>query len=87
MYYQRLVLPPDSLIHQIRATKQFVLVVFLFSKTLGDCMKTAQEHELITYIETPRRHCDVPVKIDKILHARMRAFMRARRVRRFTLGR
>ena len=48
-------------------------------------MKTTQEHELITYIETPRRHCDVPVKIDDTLEARMRAFIKARRIRRFML--
>lgn len=43
-------------------------------------MKTAQTSEYITYIETPR-HCGVPVKIDEILEARMRAFLKARRVR------
>ena len=48
-------------------------------------MKTAQTNELITYIETPR-HCDVPVKIDEITEARMRAFVKARRIRRFTLA-
>lgn len=47
-------------------------------------MKTAKTKEIITYIETPR-HCDVPIKIDEILQARMRAFMKARRIRRFTL--
>jgi len=47
-------------------------------------MKTAQTNEIITYIETPR-HCGVPVKIDTILAARMQAFMKARRIRRFTL--
>ena len=47
-------------------------------------MKTAQLNEIITYIETPR-HCDVPVKIDEILEARMRAFVEARYIRRFTL--
>lgn len=47
-------------------------------------MKTAQTNELITYIEIPRQHCNVPVKIDEILEARMRAFMKARRIRRFT---
>jgi len=48
-------------------------------------MKTAQPSEIITYIETPR-HCDSPVKIDEILEARMRAFVKARRIRRFRLA-
>ena len=47
-------------------------------------MKTAQTRELITYIETPRQS-GAPVKIDEILQARMRAFTKARRIRRFTL--
>lgn len=47
-------------------------------------MKTAQVGEFITYIETPRRHCDMPVKIDEILEARMRAFIKARHIRCFT---
>ena len=47
-------------------------------------MKMTQTSEPITYIETPRQHCDVPVKIDEILEARMRAFIKARRIRRFT---
>jgi hypothetical protein len=46
-------------------------------------MKTKKKAELVAYIETPRR-TDAPVKIDEILEARMRAFMRARRVKRFT---
>jgi hypothetical protein len=37
------------------------------------------------YIETPR-HTVAPVKIDSILQQRMHAFMRARRVRRFTFS-
>jgi hypothetical protein len=41
------------------------------------------EIELITYIETPRRTTAEPVKIDVILEARMRAFLRAKRVRRW----
>ena len=45
-------------------------------------MKTAHEIELITYIETPRRFTE-PVKIDVILEARMKAFLRAKRVRRW----
>jgi len=47
-------------------------------------MKITQTSEPITYIETSRQHCDVPVKIDEILEARMRAFIKARRIRRFT---
>jgi len=47
------------------------------------CMKTNQPHELIDYIETPRRN-DAPVKIDEILEARMKEFIRVRRTRRFT---
>jgi hypothetical protein len=35
------------------------------------------------YIEIPRRTA-IPTKIDLILQQRMHAFMRARRVRRFT---
>jgi hypothetical protein len=46
-------------------------------------MKTIETSPIIEYIETPR-HCDAPVKIDAILEARMRAFMRARRIKRFT---
>jgi len=42
-------------------------------------MKTTNEIELITYIETPRRS-SVPVKIDAILEARMKAFIRAKRI-------
>ena len=47
-------------------------------------MKTTNEIELITYIETPRRTTE-PVKIDAILEARMRAFLRAKRVRQWML--
>jgi len=43
-------------------------------------MKTERINEYVTYIETPR-HCDAPVKIDEILEARMRAFLKTRRVR------
>jgi hypothetical protein len=46
-------------------------------------MKTKKTPEAANYIETPRQ-CNAPVKIDEILEARMRAFMRARRVKRFT---
>jgi len=47
-------------------------------------MKKAQVNDLLNYIETPRQRCDVPVKIDEILEARMRTFLKARRVRRYT---
>lgn len=40
-------------------------------------MKTVKEYPFINYIETPLRR-DTPVKINKILEARMRAFIRAR---------
>jgi len=46
-------------------------------------MKTVETFELISYIETPRR-CNAAVKIDEILAARMQAFMRVRRLKRFT---
>jgi hypothetical protein len=46
-------------------------------------MKTMSVFEETSYIELPRRSKG-PVKIDAILEARMRAFLRARRVRRFT---
>lgn len=40
-------------------------------------------NESATYIETSRAKTD-PVKIDEILEQRMRAFMKARRLRRFS---
>lgn len=46
-------------------------------------MQTTQHTENNTYIETPRQH-SAPVKIDEILEARLKAFMKARRIRRFT---
>lgn len=46
-------------------------------------MKTAKEFGPIDYIQIPRRTSE-PVKIDVILEERMRAFLRARRIRRFT---
>ena len=51
-------------------------------------MKTNQNLEATHYIETPltRKSRDIPTKIDEILEARMRAFMKARRVRRFTFA-
>ncbi len=48
-------------------------------------MKTTQSQEPFAYIETPRSR-NMPTKIDEILEARMRAFMKARRVRRFTFA-
>lgn len=48
-------------------------------------MKTNQPYELIDYIETPRRKY-APVKIDEILEARMKEFIRVRRTRRFTFS-
>lgn len=45
-------------------------------------MKTANKIELITYIETPRRSTN-PIKIDVILEARMKAFLRAKRTQRW----
>ena len=38
--------------------------------------------ELITYIETPRR-TSAPIKIDAILEARMKSFLRAKRINRW----
>lgn len=49
-------------------------------------MKTSQEIEFISYIETPR-YTEAPVRIDLILEARMKAFLRARQVRRLTFFR
>lgn len=46
-------------------------------------MKTIKDFEPVSYIEIPRRK-DAPVKIDEILEARMREFLRVRRTRRFT---
>lgn len=45
-------------------------------------MKTTNGIELITYIETPRR-TSAPIKIDAILEARMKAFLRAKRIQRW----
>ena len=45
-------------------------------------MKTADGIDLITYIETPMR-TSVPIKIDAILEARMKAFLRAKRINRW----
>ncbi len=48
-------------------------------------MKTMTHFEEQGYIELPRRSSG-PIKIDAILEARMKAFLRARRVRRFTFS-
>ena len=50
-------------------------------------MKTVEEKSvLIEYIETPRQ-CNAPIKIDAILEARLKAFKRAARVRKFSFKR
>lgn len=46
-------------------------------------MQTTQQIDINTYIETPRQQGTL-VKIDEILEARLKAFMKARRIRRFT---
>jgi len=46
-------------------------------------MKTAQEKELITYIGTQRGSTS-PVKLDALLEERIRAFKRAKQIRRFS---
>lgn len=48
-------------------------------------MKTPQEKELITYIETPRGSSS-PVKLDTVLQERIRAFKRAKQIRRFSFS-
>lgn len=49
-------------------------------------MNVRKYRESISYIETPRR-CTTPVKIDEILEARLKAFVKVRRLRRFTFFR
>jgi len=46
-------------------------------------MKTAQEKEIITYIQTPRG-LTAPVRLDTVLEERIRAFKRAKQIRRFS---
>lgn len=41
-------------------------------------MKTPEQHTAFEYIETARTPLSSPVKIDKILEARMQKFLRAR---------
>lgn len=47
-------------------------------------MKTAEEKELISYLEIPRGRSSL-TKIDVVLEDRIRAFKRAKRIRRFSL--
>lgn len=46
-------------------------------------MKTKQPLEIINYIELPRKRSSL-VKIDEVLEERIRAFKRAKQIRRFT---
>lgn len=48
-------------------------------------MERSAEKTFITYIETPRQ-ISRPLPIDVLLEQRMKAFMRARRMRRFNLN-
>lgn len=48
-------------------------------------MKHAPHIELYGYIEIPRSKA-APTRIDSILEERMKAFMKARRIRRFTFS-
>ena len=48
-------------------------------------MKTAQEKEIITCIETPRGTTS-PVRLDTVLEERIRAFRRAKQIRRFSFS-
>jgi hypothetical protein len=45
-------------------------------------MKTSLQFDWHHYIETPQR-TSAPIKIDKILEARMEAFLKARKVKPF----
>jgi hypothetical protein len=49
-------------------------------------MKSVLSSDAFDYIETPRRSGSL-TKIDEILEERMRAFMKARRLKRFTFSR
>ena len=49
-------------------------------------MKTSLEKEIITYFEIPRGRSTL-TKIDVVLENRIRAFRRAKRIRRFSLVR
>lgn len=48
-------------------------------------MKHSIQPELYGYIEIPRTKT-LPTRIDTILEERMKAFLRARRIRRFTFN-
>lgn len=48
-------------------------------------MKHSIQTELYGYIEIPRTNT-APTRIDAILEERMRTFMKARRIRRFTFS-
>ena len=48
-------------------------------------MKTAQEKEIITYIETPLSTTS-PVRLDTVLEERIRAFRRAKQIRHFSFS-
>ena len=48
-------------------------------------MKTSQDKEIISYIETPGGFT-APVKLDTVLEERIRAFRRAKQIRRFSFS-
>jgi len=48
-------------------------------------MNESLENQWLQYLEIPRRQSE-PVKLDKILAERMRAFMKARKVKPFYLN-
>jgi len=48
-------------------------------------MNETLDNQWLQYLETPR-HDSEPVKLDKILAERMRAFMKARRVKPFRVN-
>lgn len=48
-------------------------------------MNESLENQWLQYLEIPRRQSE-PVKLDKILAERMRAFMKARRVKPYRLS-
>lgn len=48
-------------------------------------MNQSLENQWLEYLEIPRRQGD-PVKLDKILAERMKAFIKARKVKPYRLG-
>lgn len=48
-------------------------------------MNESLENQWLQYLEIPRRQSE-PVKLDAILAERMKAFMKARKVKPFRLG-